>query len=152
MNVITTHEENTPPSESSWLNGLDCRSWSDPYQLAEVIFKVESQEERPSIVGQIITSVWLMAPGNCSEDASRLPSYPFYRFACDLRGGLNTGSISNFFGVSCVDSHNRLLLENVKVFFPFKAFDEFVEQGVWNFLRDRSQDLAMRLWNECHQR
>jgi hypothetical protein len=28
--VITTHEENIPPSESSWLNGLDCRSWSDP--------------------------------------------------------------------------------------------------------------------------
>ena len=44
--VITTHEENILPSEISCLNGLDCRSWSDPYQLAEVIYKVESQEER----------------------------------------------------------------------------------------------------------
>lgn len=130
--VITTHEENILPSESSWLTGLDCRSWSDPYQLAEVIHKVESHEERPSIVGQIVTSVWLMAPGNCSEDANRLPLYPFYRFTCDLRGGLNTGSTSNFFGVSCVNSHSpRLLLENVKVSFPFRAFDGFVKQGVW---------------------
>lgn len=138
--------------ESSWLSGLDCRSWSDPYQLAEGIYKVESKEERPSIVGQIDTSVWLMAPGNCSEDTNCLPAYPFYRFTCDLRSGLNTGSISNFFGVSCVDSHSRLHLEVVKVPLPFKDFDDFVKQGVWDFLRDRSQDIAIRLWNECHQR
>jgi hypothetical protein len=91
-------------------------------------------------------------PWELPEDANRLPSYSSYRFTCDLRGGLNTGSISNFFGVSSVDSHSRLLLENVKVPFPFRAFDGFVKQGVWDFLRDRSQDIAIRLWSECHQR
>lgn len=151
--VITTQEQNTPPFEGFWLDGLDCRLWRDPSQLAELIYEVESKEERPSIVGQIIACVWLLAPENCCEDADRVPSYPFYRSTCDLRGGLYTGSVSDFFmGVSCVDAHNNLLLENVEVPFPFQAFDESVKQSVWQFLRDRSLNMALRVWNEYQQR
>lgn len=50
------------------------------------------------------------------------------------------------------NQHSRLLLENGKVPFPFRAFDGLVKQGIWDFRRDRSQGIAIRLWNECHQR
>ncbi|EED15661.1 hypothetical protein TSTA_050990 [Talaromyces stipitatus ATCC 10500] len=147
--VIITQEPDIPPLEGSWLEGLDFRLWHNPYQLAEHIYNIEKNKERPTIVGQITSTVWLLARKNCHEDAERLPSSPFYTFKCDLSQALYQGSASNTFtGVPYVDTHHYFHLENVAVPFPFHTYNDSIKRSVMQSIQDRAKTIAIEVWND----
>lgn len=151
--VITTSERGRPPLENSWLDGIDCSAWASAEQLGEQIFEVERTEERPSLIGQIVSSVWFMTIKDCSEDNIAFQGLPFFEFKCDISRGLQEGSVNgDFEGVSCVDSDCFFHLDNVKIRFPFEAYCNSVHRSVMKYLRSRAMEVAIGIWSDYRNR
>ncbi|OKL55320.1 hypothetical protein UA08_09391 [Talaromyces atroroseus] len=151
--LVEADEVDGPNVKELWTNGIDCRLFESSDQVATQIFQIEKTELNPSVMGEILTSVWLINRENCRENASDLPC-PSYTLKCGLWRVSHDGSVSKTFtGVApFVDSKFSMHLQGISLSFPFHIFGDYVHKGVMEFLQKRAGAIADYLWTDYEQK